>query len=90
MPLVTTKEMFEKSIKEHFAIGAFNINNMEFIQAITDAAEEAKSPVILQVSSSAIKYARIKEMENYQEVYIQLIKAIKKHSEELSKGAVEK
>ena len=59
MPLVTTKEMFERSIKEHFAIGAFNINNMEFIQAITDAAEEAKSPVILQVSSSAIKYARM-------------------------------
>ena len=59
MPLVTTKEMFEKSMKEHFAIGAFNINNMEFIQAITDAAEEAKSPVILQVSPSAIKYARI-------------------------------
>ena len=59
MPLVTTKEMFEKSMKEHFAIGAFNINNMEFIQAITDAAEEAKSPVILQVSSSAIKYARM-------------------------------
>ncbi|MBR3697237.1 MAG: class II fructose-1,6-bisphosphate aldolase [Clostridia bacterium] len=59
MPLVTTKEMFEKSMKEHYAIGAFNINNMEFIQAITDAAEEAKSPVILQVSSSAIKYARL-------------------------------
>jgi len=59
MPLVTTKEMFEKSMREHFAIGAFNINNMEFIQAITDAANEAKSPVILQVSSSAIKYARI-------------------------------
>ena len=59
MPLVTTNEMFKKSIEEHFAIGAFNINNMEFIQAITDAAEEAKSPVILQVSSSAIKYARM-------------------------------
>ena len=59
MPLVTTKEMFEKSMKEHFAIGAFNINNMEFIQAITDAANELKSPVILQVSSSAIKYARM-------------------------------
>jgi fructose-bisphosphate aldolase class II len=59
MPLVTTKEMFEKSMKEHYAIGAFNINNMEFIQAITDAAEECKSPVILQVSSSAIKYARM-------------------------------
>ena len=59
MPLVTTKEMFEKSIKEKFAIGAFNINNMEFIQAITEAADELKSPVILQVSSSAIKYAKM-------------------------------
>ena len=59
MPLVTTKEMFQKSMEGHYAIGAFNINNMEFIQAITDAAEEAKSPVILQVSSSAIKYARM-------------------------------
>jgi hypothetical protein len=47
---------------------------------------DAEPPALL----SAIKYARIKEMENYQEVYIQLIKAIKKHSEELSKGAVEK
>ena len=57
--LVTTKEMFEKSMKEGFAIGAFNVNNMEIIQAIVDAATEAKSPVILQASSSAIKYARI-------------------------------
>ena len=60
MPLVTTTEMFKRSMKEHYAIGAFNINNMEFIQAITEAANEAKSPVILQVSSSAIKYAGIK------------------------------
>ena len=59
MPLVTTKEMFEKSMKEHFAIGAFNVNNMEIIQAITDAAAEENSPVILQASSSAIKYARV-------------------------------
>ncbi len=58
MPLVTTKEMFEKSIKEGFAIGAFNVNNMEIIQAIVDAAQEENSPVILQASSSAIKYAR--------------------------------
>ena len=56
--LVTTKEMFEKSMKEGFAIGAFNVNNMEIIQAIVDAAAEEKSPVILQASSSAIKYAR--------------------------------
>ena len=57
--LVTTKDMFEKSMKEGFAIGAFNVNNMEIIQGIMDAAAEAKSPVILQASSSAIKYARI-------------------------------
>ena len=60
MPLVTTKEMFEKSMKEGFAIGAFNINNMEIIQGIVDAAEKQNSPVILQASSGAIKYARIK------------------------------
>ena len=57
MALVTTKEMFEKSMKEHFAIGAFNVNNMEIIQGIVTAANEEKSPVILQVSSSARKYA---------------------------------
>ena len=60
MPLVTTKEMFEKSMKEGFAIGAFNVNNMEIIQGIVDAAAEENSPVILQASSSAIKYARPK------------------------------
>lgn len=59
MPLVTTKEMFEKSMKEGFAIGAFNVNNMEIIQGIVDAAAQEKSPVILQASSGAIKYARI-------------------------------
>lgn len=59
MPLVTTKEMFEKSMKEGFAIGAFNVNNMELIQGIVDAAAENNSPIILQASSSAIKYARI-------------------------------
>lgn len=59
MALVTTKEMFEKSMKEGYAIGAFNVNNMEIIQGIVDAAAEQKSPVILQASSSAIKYAKI-------------------------------
>ena len=57
--LVTTKEMFEKSMREGFAIGAFNVNNMEIVQAIMDAAAEEHAPVILQASSSAIKYARI-------------------------------
>ena len=59
MPFVTTKDMFEKSMKEKFAIGAFNINNMEFVQAIMDAATKENSPVILQTSASAIKYARV-------------------------------
>ena len=58
MPLVTTKKMFEKSMKEGFAIGAFNVNNMEIIQGIIDAAAKQNSPVILQASSGAIKYAR--------------------------------
>jgi fructose-bisphosphate aldolase class II len=51
--------MFKKSMNEGFAVGAFNVNNMEIIQAIVDAAAETNSPVILQASSSAIKYARI-------------------------------
>ena len=59
MPLVTTKEMFKQSMKEHYAIGAFNVNNMEIIQGIIDAAKQENSPVILQASSGAIKYARI-------------------------------
>ena len=59
MPLVTTKEMFKQSMKEHYAIGAFNVNNMEIIQGIIDAAKQEKSPVILQASSGAIKYARV-------------------------------
>ena len=71
MALVTTKEMFEKSMKEHFAIGAFNINNMEFIQAITESANEANSPVILQVSSSAIKYATLPYLRKMVEAAIE-------------------
>lgn len=59
MALVTTTEMFKRAMQENYAIGAFNINNMEFVQAIMDAAAEQNSPVILQTSSSAIKYARI-------------------------------
>ena len=59
MALVTTTEMFKKAMEENYAIGAFNINNMEFVQAIMDAAAKENSPVILQASSGAIKYARI-------------------------------
>lgn len=58
MPLVTTKEMFKKAYEGGYAIGAFNINNMEILQGIVDAAKENNSPVIVQVSSSALKYAR--------------------------------
>ncbi|AWZ47802.1 fructose-1,6-bisphosphate aldolase, class II [Clostridiaceae bacterium 14S0207] len=58
MPLVTTKEMFVKAFQGGYAIGAFNINNMEIVQAIVDGAKEKNSPVILQVSSSAMKYMR--------------------------------
>ena len=58
MPLVGTKEMFKKAYEGGYAIGAFNINNMEIIQAITEAAESLRSPVILQVSAGARKYAK--------------------------------
>ena len=58
MALVTTKEMFKKAYEGGYAIGAFNINNMEIIQAITEAAAEERSPVILQVSAGARKYAK--------------------------------
>ncbi|MBQ7446157.1 MAG: class II fructose-1,6-bisphosphate aldolase [Clostridia bacterium] len=57
MPLVTSKEMFEKAYKGGYAIGAFNVNNMEIIQGITEAAKELQAPLILQVSSGARKYA---------------------------------
>ncbi len=57
MPLVNTKEMFKKAYDGGYAIGAFNVNNMEIIQGITEAAKELNAPVILQVSAGARKYA---------------------------------
>ena len=57
MPLVTTTEMFKKAYAGGYAVGAFNVNNMEMIQAIVEAADECRSPVILQVSAGARKYA---------------------------------
>ncbi len=57
MPLVTTTEMFKKAYEGGYAIGAFNVNNMEIIQGITEAAYEEKAPLILQVSAGARKYA---------------------------------
>src|SRR5512136_2895091 len=57
MPLVTTQEMLKAALEGHFAVGAFNANNMEQIQGIVDAAVEERAPVILQVSQGAIRYA---------------------------------
>ncbi|MBB6214653.1 fructose-bisphosphate aldolase class II [Anaerosolibacter carboniphilus] len=57
MPLVTSTEMFKKAAAGGYAIGAFNVNNMEIIQGIVEAAKEEKSPLILQVSAGARKYA---------------------------------
>ena len=57
MPLVNTKEMFQKAYEGGYAIGAFNVNNMEIVQGITEAAKDLKAPLILQVSSGARKYA---------------------------------
>lgn len=58
MPLVTSKEMFKKAYEGGYAIGAFNVNNMEIIQGITEAAKEVNAPLILQVSAGARKYAK--------------------------------
>ena len=58
MPLVTTKEMFAKAYEGQYAVGAFNVNNMEIIQGIVDAAKEEQAPLILQVSAGARKYAK--------------------------------
>ncbi|MEG2455327.1 MAG: class II fructose-bisphosphate aldolase, partial [Oscillospiraceae bacterium] len=58
MPLVTTTEMFKKAYEGGYAIGAFNVNNMEIIQGITEAAQEVQAPLILQVSAGARKYAK--------------------------------
>lgn len=57
MALVTSKEMFKKAYEGGYAIGAFNVNNMEIVQGITEAAKEVNAPLILQVSSGARKYA---------------------------------
>lgn len=57
MPLVTTTEMFKKAYEGHYAVGAFNVNNMEIIQGIVAAARQEQSPLILQVSAGARKYA---------------------------------
>ncbi len=68
MPLVGTREMFKKAYGGGYAVGAFNVNDMEILQAIVEAGQEEQAPLILQVSSGARKYAR-------QEYLIHLVKA---------------
>ncbi len=58
MPLVNSKEMFKKAYEGGYAIGAFNVNNMEIVQAITEAGKMENAPLILQVSAGARKYAK--------------------------------
>ena len=57
MPLVTTTEMFKKAYDGGYAVGAFNVNNMEIVQGITEACQEQHAPVVLQVSKGARAYA---------------------------------
>ncbi|NLP18810.1 MAG: class II fructose-bisphosphate aldolase family protein [Firmicutes bacterium] len=57
MPLVTSKDLLERAAREGYAVGAFNANNMEMVQAIVETAEEEKAPVIVQISQGAINYA---------------------------------
>ncbi|MFR1566017.1 MAG: class II fructose-1,6-bisphosphate aldolase [Christensenellales bacterium] len=71
MPLVTTKNMFDKAYEGGYAIGAFNVNNMEMIQGIVEAAKEEKAPLILQVSSGARKYANPKYLKKLVEAAVE-------------------
>jgi len=64
MPLVTSKELLLAALEGHYAVGAFNANNMEQVQAIVDAAVEERAPVILQVSQGAIRYAGLDTVSN--------------------------
>ncbi|MEX2757791.1 MAG: class II fructose-1,6-bisphosphate aldolase [Candidatus Sigynarchaeota archaeon] len=68
MPLVNSRPLFERASREGYAIGGFNVNNMELVQAIVDAAEEKRAPIIFQVSAGARKYAR-------QEYLVKLVEA---------------
>lgn len=71
MPLVTTKEMFKKAYAGGYAIGAFNVNNMEMIQGIVEAGKEENAPLILQVSSGARKYANPKYLKKLVEAAVE-------------------
>jgi len=72
MALVTSKEMFEKAYNGGYAIGAFNVNNMEIVQGIMEAADELRSPVILQASAGARKYAKPAYLKHLVEAAVEL------------------
>ena len=74
MPLVTTKDMFKKAYHGGYAVGAFNVNNMEIVQGITEAAWELHSPVILQASAGARKYANSAYLKKLVEAAIEVTK----------------
>ncbi len=71
MPLVNTKEMFRKAYEGGYAIGAFNVNNMEMIQGIVEAGKEENAPLILQVSSGARKYANPRYLKKLVEAAVE-------------------
>lgn len=71
MPLVTTTEMFKKAYNGGYAIGAFNVNNMEMIQGIVEAGKEERAPLILQVSSGARKYANPRYLKKLVEAAVE-------------------
>ncbi|MCI1247308.1 MAG: class II fructose-1,6-bisphosphate aldolase [Megasphaera sp.] len=72
MPLVTTTEMFKKAYEGKYAIGAFNVNNMEIVQGITEAAADLHSPLILQASAGARKYAKPEYLKHLVEAAVEL------------------
>lgn len=71
MALITSKEMFRKALEADYAIGAFNVNNMEIIQGIVEAAGEENAPLILQVSAGARKYAKAPYLRHLVEAAIE-------------------
>ncbi|HNW34064.1 MAG TPA: class II fructose-1,6-bisphosphate aldolase [Candidatus Ozemobacteraceae bacterium] len=75
MPLVTTKELFARALKGSYAVGAFNVNNMEIIQGIFEAAIAEKSPLIIQVSAGARKYARHEYLVHLIQASIEMAKS---------------
>ena len=64
MSLVTTKELLLKAQEGHYAVGAFNVENMEMVQAVVAAAEELNAPVIMQTTPSTVKYADVVVADN--------------------------